>query len=67
MEVLRFDSRFPNSKYAGWVADLALVMQETPVICRGGATAAFGGIWSLIPAPECTFETILPLLAPKAA
>lgn len=66
MEVLRFDSRFPNSKYSGWVKELAGVLTESPVICRGGMAAALGGVWSRrhIPAPECTFEGTL---SPAAA
>jgi hypothetical protein len=61
MEVLRFDSRFPNSKYAGWVAELAGILQDAPVVCRGGVAAAFGGVWNrrYIPAAECTFDAAL--------
>jgi hypothetical protein len=66
MEVLRFDSRFPNSKYGGWVTELAGILTEAPVICRGGVAAAFGGVWNrrYTPVPECTFDTAL---APTAA
>jgi hypothetical protein len=66
MEVLRFDSRFPNSKYEAWVTELAGVLTEAPVICRGGVAAAFGGVWNrrYTPVPECTFEAAL---APTAA
>ena len=61
MEVLRFDSRFPNSKYGAWVTELAAVLTEAPVICRGGVAAAFGGAWNrrYTPVPECTFEATL--------
>ena len=34
MEVLRFDSRFPNPKYGEWIADLKLSLTTAPVICR---------------------------------
>jgi hypothetical protein len=34
MEVLRFDSRFPNPKYRDWVAELRSSLTATPVICR---------------------------------
>jgi len=40
MEVLRFDSRFPNPKYREWVSDLALFLTTVPVICA--APAQFG-------------------------
>ena len=36
MEVLRFDSRFPNPKYRGWVAEFSSSLMETPVVCRQG-------------------------------
>jgi hypothetical protein len=68
MEVLQFDSRFPNSKYAGWVTELAGILQEAPVVCRGSVAAAIGGVWSRRHVPaECTFETRSPELAPVAA
>jgi len=61
MEVLRFDSRFPNSKYRGWVEELAGVLTESPVICRGGVAAALGNVWSrrYASAPECAFEAAM--------
>jgi hypothetical protein len=52
MEVLRFDSRFPSSKYAGWVNELAGILRGSPVICRGGMAAALGGGWKSIRNPE---------------
>jgi hypothetical protein len=52
MEVLRFDSRFPSSKYAGWVNELAGILRDSPVICRGGVAAALGGSWKSIRNPE---------------
>jgi hypothetical protein len=36
MEVLFFDSRFPNAKYRDSVAELSRVLAEAPVICREG-------------------------------
>jgi hypothetical protein len=33
MEVLRFDSRFPNPKYRDWVAEFSSSLTTTPVIC----------------------------------
>jgi hypothetical protein len=33
MEVLRFDSRFPNPKYRDWVAEFSASLAEAPVIC----------------------------------
>src|SRR5262249_42272595 len=33
MEVLRFDSRRPNPKYEGWVAELTAHLATAPVIC----------------------------------
>jgi hypothetical protein len=37
MEVLRFDSRYPNPKYREWVDQLASVLMTSPVICRAVA------------------------------
>lgn len=34
MEVLRFDTRFPNSKYQESVGELRSALAESPVICR---------------------------------
>jgi hypothetical protein len=33
MEVLRFDSRFPNPKYREWVDQLSAALRTSPVIC----------------------------------
>jgi hypothetical protein len=35
MEVLAFDSRFPNAKYRAPVEELSRVLAECPLICRG--------------------------------
>ncbi|HEY2016105.1 MAG TPA: hypothetical protein VGH38_21530 [Bryobacteraceae bacterium] len=40
MEVLRFDSRFPNPKYREWVSELAASLASAPVICREGMRPA---------------------------
>lgn len=37
MEVLRFDSRFPNPKYRDWVDQLASCLSASPVICQSSA------------------------------
>jgi hypothetical protein len=34
MQVLHFDSRFPNPKYQSWVKELAADLTAAPVICR---------------------------------
>jgi hypothetical protein len=33
MEVLRFDSRFPNPKYRSWVTEFSSSLTDAPVIC----------------------------------
>jgi len=33
MEVLSFDSRYPNPKYRGWVEELASCLSTAPVVC----------------------------------
>jgi hypothetical protein len=60
MEVLRFDSRFPNSKYGGWVRELADILTEAPVICRS-SVPAFAGAWTRrhTALVECSFESAL--------
>lgn len=35
MELLRFDSRFPNPKYAGWVKELGTFLLGAEVVCAG--------------------------------
>jgi hypothetical protein len=37
MEVLRFDSRYPNPKYREWVAEFATLLTTVPVICAAPA------------------------------
>src|SRR5205085_2475178 len=43
MEVLRFDSRFPNPKYRDWIADLTSDLASAPVVCREGLRTGFQG------------------------
>jgi hypothetical protein len=40
MEVLRFDSRYPNPKYREWVRDLSLCLTGAPVVFRKSRHAA---------------------------
>ena len=65
MEVLQFDSRFPSSKYAGWVTELTGILTNAPVICRDSVAATLGGVWNrLLPlAPERAFEDRLARVA----
>jgi hypothetical protein len=52
MQILRFDSRFPNPRYresiAGLMADLAIA----PVVCRENRGNVFGRVWRGMEAPE---------------
>lgn len=41
MEVLAFDSRFPNPKYYNSVKELSVALGESPVVCREGAKSNF--------------------------
>ncbi len=48
MEVLRFDSRFPSHKYAGWVVELASALKDSLVVCHEGRS-----LWDrLQPSPQ---------------
>jgi hypothetical protein len=40
MEVLHFDSRFPNQKYRESVSELTYALAASPVICRDGGQSA---------------------------
>jgi hypothetical protein len=51
MEVLRFDSRVPSSKYAGWVTELASILMEAPVICPGSVASSRRGVWNQLQGP----------------
>jgi hypothetical protein len=63
MEVLRFDSRYPNPKYSEWVADLASCLSTAPVICRASAGSSsiqdvFRGFE--VPVVETTLAPVCP-------
>jgi len=38
MQVLRFDSRFPNTKYREWIDNMAVCLSAAPVVCSGVAS-----------------------------
>ncbi len=44
MEVLRFDSRRPNPKYRGAIAELTSILAESPVICRENLRTSLQGV-----------------------
>ena len=44
MEVLQFDSRYPNPKYCDLVCELAADLLDAPVICRDAFTPASQGV-----------------------
>ena len=50
MEVLRFDSRRPNPKYRGAIAELTSVLAESPVICREGLRTSLHEVLLGVPA-----------------
>jgi hypothetical protein len=56
MEVLRFDSRYPNSKYRDWVGQLASGLKNAPVICGASGASGFPGV---IPSFEIPVEPAL--------
>lgn len=59
MEVLYFDSRFPNSRYRANVAELSDLLTEAPVVCRESVRPIFDRV-------ICNFETAVGLSAPAA-
>src|ERR1035437_1492396 len=65
MEVLRFDSRFPNPRYRDWVAEFISSLTSAPVMCRerarSRARAVPRGIELPLPNPA-----LLPSLVPSA-
>ena len=65
MEVLRFDSRFPNPRYRDWVAEFIASLTSAPVICpeaaRPRARAVPRGFELPLPNPA-----LLPSLVPSA-
>lgn len=42
MQLLRFDSRFPNVKYREWIDNMAECLSASPVVCSGVASAMPG-------------------------
>lgn len=60
MQILRFDSRFPNPKYHDWVVDLMTDLRNAPVVCRENLTGVLGRVWrgmeahDLVPVPLST-------------
>ena len=59
MEVLQFDSRYPNPKYCDMVCELAADLLEAPVICRND---------SFVPAMQDVtgvFDTVAPAVAER--
>jgi hypothetical protein len=54
MEVLRFDSRFPNAKYQETVSELTNVLASAPIICAERSKSAFQSVLLRfeIPAPQ---------------
>ena len=57
MQILRFDSRFPNPRYRETVADLMKDLATAPVICRENRPSMLERVWrgidarELVPAP----------------
>lgn len=51
MQILRFDSRFPNRKYHNLVADLMADLATAPVISRKNPTAVYEHVWRGVEAP----------------
>jgi len=51
MQILRFDSRFPNPKYRAWIASLTADLLNSPVVCRENLTSVFGRVWRGMDAP----------------
>jgi len=45
MEVLRFDSRYPNSRYHEKVVELSACLASAPVICRESLVTALRGVF----------------------
>jgi len=45
MEVLRFDSRYPNPRYSDWIHSLRMSLPAAPVICRSAGQPAPGKVW----------------------
>ena len=65
MEVLRFDSRFPNPKYRDWVAEFSTSLTGAPVICRERARPSAPAVPRRFEIPSLD-PALLPDLAPSA-
>jgi len=52
MQVLRFDSRFPNPRYREWIDLLMGDLANAPVVCRENLGGVFGRVWRGIEAPD---------------
>jgi hypothetical protein len=52
MQVLRFDSRFPNPRYGEWIAALMGDLANSPVVCRENRGGVFSHVWRGIETPE---------------
>jgi hypothetical protein len=61
MQVLRFDSRFPNPKYRDWVVQLSSLLTTAPVICRAAGRERFHEAFSgfRVPTLEPAFHSQL--------
>lgn len=64
MEVLQFDSRFPNEKYRASVNELSKALAAAPVICRDEVQPSWGTQRLEIPFPEAP---VAQSFAPAAA
>lgn len=42
MEVLRFDSRFPNPRYSGWIREFVDALRYLPIISSTGVATTTG-------------------------
>jgi len=52
MEILRFDSRFPNPKYRDWVCGLMADLRSAQVVSRENPGGVFGRVWRGMETPE---------------
>jgi hypothetical protein len=52
MQVLRFDSRFPNPRYRDWIGALMGDLANAPVVSRENLSGVFGRVWRGMETPE---------------
>jgi hypothetical protein len=52
MQILRFDSRFPNPRYRTWVMSLMADLTNAPVVCRENLTGVLGRVWRGMDSPD---------------